>query len=193
MFSDKIDMSSCYPSNVNYKMTSILFSEQTKVFTMAMSDLLLRVAIIEKNERGQEVELVRKTMQFKPQVRSWYSTRMNGVNFLLKTQTFLNLNDTFFKFVDDFVGSMCTNQRTSFWNQRIRSSKSIWIIFDGWRSQKRCLVGTRKNSWTLSPQRQCKYTKHFIIISSYSSFQLRLLSSQFKLCTYPQWESLALF
>lgn len=34
---------------------------------MAMSDLLLRVAIIEKNERGQEVELVRKTMQFKPQ------------------------------------------------------------------------------------------------------------------------------
>ena len=35
---------------------------------MAMSDLLLRVAIIEKNERGQEVELVRKTMQFKPQV-----------------------------------------------------------------------------------------------------------------------------
>ena len=36
---------------------------------MAMSDLLLRVAIIEKNDRGQEVELVRKTMQFKPQVR----------------------------------------------------------------------------------------------------------------------------
>ena len=39
------------------------------VQTMAMSDLLLRVAIIEKNERGQEVELVRKTMQFKPQVK----------------------------------------------------------------------------------------------------------------------------
>jgi hypothetical protein len=37
------------------------------VQTMAMSDLLLCVAIIEKNERGQEVELVRKTMQFKPQ------------------------------------------------------------------------------------------------------------------------------
>jgi hypothetical protein len=35
---------------------------------MAMNDLLLRVAIIEKNDRGQEVELVRKTMQFNPQV-----------------------------------------------------------------------------------------------------------------------------
>ena len=31
--------------------------------------LLLRIAVIEKNERNQEVELVRKTMQFEPQVR----------------------------------------------------------------------------------------------------------------------------
>lgn len=33
-----------------------------------MSDLRLRISIIEKNERGQEVELVRKVIQFKPQV-----------------------------------------------------------------------------------------------------------------------------
>lgn len=32
-----------------------------------MADLRLRVSIVEKNERGQEVELVRKTIQFKPQ------------------------------------------------------------------------------------------------------------------------------
>ena len=55
-------------------LTLFLFSEETKVFIMAMSDLLLRVAIIEKNERGQEVELVRKTMQFKPQVRKLFTS-----------------------------------------------------------------------------------------------------------------------
>lgn len=33
-----------------------------------MSDLRLRISIIEKNERGQEVELVKKVIQFKPQV-----------------------------------------------------------------------------------------------------------------------------
>jgi len=32
-----------------------------------MSDLRLRISIIEKNERGQEVELVKKVIQFKPQ------------------------------------------------------------------------------------------------------------------------------
>ena len=34
-----------------------------------MADLRLRISIVEKNERGQEVELVRKTIQFNPQVR----------------------------------------------------------------------------------------------------------------------------
>ena len=33
-----------------------------------MADLRLRISIVEKNERGQEVELVRKTIQFNPQV-----------------------------------------------------------------------------------------------------------------------------
>ncbi|QQP52775.1 Uncharacterized protein FKW44_005022, partial [Caligus rogercresseyi] len=31
-----------------------------------MTDLRLRISIIEKNDRGSEVELVRKTLQFKP-------------------------------------------------------------------------------------------------------------------------------
>ena len=35
-----------------------------------MSQLTLRFSVVEKNERGQEVELVRKALQFKPQVRS---------------------------------------------------------------------------------------------------------------------------
>ena len=34
-----------------------------------MSQLTLRFSVVEKNERGQEVELVRKALQFKPQVR----------------------------------------------------------------------------------------------------------------------------
>ena len=34
-----------------------------------MSQLTLRFSVVEKNERGQEVELVRKTIQFNPQVR----------------------------------------------------------------------------------------------------------------------------
>jgi hypothetical protein len=33
-----------------------------------MSQLTLRFSVMEKNERGQEVELVRKALQFKPQV-----------------------------------------------------------------------------------------------------------------------------
>ena len=33
-----------------------------------MSQLTLRFSVVEKNERGQEVELVRKALQFKPQV-----------------------------------------------------------------------------------------------------------------------------
>jgi hypothetical protein len=33
-----------------------------------MADLRLRISIVEKNDRGQEVELVRKTIQFNPQV-----------------------------------------------------------------------------------------------------------------------------
>lgn len=33
-----------------------------------MSDLRLRISIVEKNDRGQEVELVRKTIQFGAQV-----------------------------------------------------------------------------------------------------------------------------
>ena len=33
-----------------------------------MANLKLKVSIKEKNERGQEVELVCKTIQFKPQV-----------------------------------------------------------------------------------------------------------------------------
>ena len=32
-----------------------------------MADLRLRISIVEKNDRGQEVELVRKTIQFNPQ------------------------------------------------------------------------------------------------------------------------------
>ena len=35
---------------------------------MAMSQLTLRFSVVERNERGQEVELVRKALQFKPQV-----------------------------------------------------------------------------------------------------------------------------
>ena len=35
-----------------------------------MSQLTLRFSVVEKNERGQEVELVRKALQFKPQVRN---------------------------------------------------------------------------------------------------------------------------
>ena len=37
-----------------------------------MADLKLKVSIKEKNERGQEVELVCKTIQFKPQVSAIY-------------------------------------------------------------------------------------------------------------------------
>ena len=33
-----------------------------------MSQLTLRFSVVEKNDRGQEVELVRKALQFKPQV-----------------------------------------------------------------------------------------------------------------------------
>ena len=33
-----------------------------------MSQLTLRFSVVERNERGQEVELVRKALQFKPQV-----------------------------------------------------------------------------------------------------------------------------
>ncbi len=33
-----------------------------------MADLRLRISIVEKNDRGQEVELVRKAIQFNPQV-----------------------------------------------------------------------------------------------------------------------------
>ena len=35
-----------------------------------MSQLTLRFSVVEKNDRGQEVELVRKALQFKPQVRA---------------------------------------------------------------------------------------------------------------------------
>ena len=38
-----------------------------------MSQLTLRFSVVEKNERGQEVELVRKALQFKPQVRNSFS------------------------------------------------------------------------------------------------------------------------
>ena len=34
-----------------------------------MAQLTLRFSVVEKNDRGQEVELVRKALQFKPQVR----------------------------------------------------------------------------------------------------------------------------
>ena len=129
---------------------------------MAMSDLLLRIAIIEKNERGQEVELVRKTMQFKPQVslflliiRTRFSTS-NRTKFILEINFHVSIS------IDDCIGSMCTNKRTSLRNQRIRSSQSIWIISYGWRSKKRCLVGAWKNSGTLSPTGQRKYSKIFI-------------------------------
>ena len=37
-----------------------------------MAQLTLRFSVVEKNERGQEVELVRKALQFKPQVRNSY-------------------------------------------------------------------------------------------------------------------------
>ena len=33
-----------------------------------MSQLTLRFSVVERNDRGQEVELVRKALQFKPQV-----------------------------------------------------------------------------------------------------------------------------
>ena len=35
-----------------------------------MSQLTLRFSVVERNDRGQEVELVRKALQFKPQVSS---------------------------------------------------------------------------------------------------------------------------
>ena len=35
---------------------------------MRMAALTLRFSVVEKNDRGQEVELVRKALQFKPQV-----------------------------------------------------------------------------------------------------------------------------
>ena len=38
-----------------------------------MSQLTLRFSVVEKNERGQEVELVRKALQFKPQVSQYLS------------------------------------------------------------------------------------------------------------------------
>ena len=46
-----------------------------------MSQLTLRFSVVEKNERGQEVELVRKALQFKPQVRnsSYVSTNSRGI------------------------------------------------------------------------------------------------------------------
>lgn len=37
---------------------------------LKMSQLTLRFSVVEKNDRGQEVELVRKALQFKPQVRN---------------------------------------------------------------------------------------------------------------------------
>ena len=37
-----------------------------------MSQLTLRFSVVEKNDRGQEVELVRKALQFKPQVRNTF-------------------------------------------------------------------------------------------------------------------------
>ena len=39
-----------------------------------MSQLTLRFSVVEKNDRGQEVELVRKALQFKPQVRNTFSS-----------------------------------------------------------------------------------------------------------------------
>ena len=51
-----------------------------------MADLRLRISIVEKNERGQEVELVRKTIQFNPQVRQPTQLERSGkriVNFTL--------------------------------------------------------------------------------------------------------------
>ena len=39
-----------------------------------MSQLTLRFSVVERNDRGQEVELVRKALQFKPQVSSLPST-----------------------------------------------------------------------------------------------------------------------
>ena len=56
---------------------------------MAMSDLLLRVAIIEKNDRGQEVELVRKTMQFKPQVSLVSCTSLSLILFLIEPRVLI--------------------------------------------------------------------------------------------------------
>jgi hypothetical protein len=43
-----------------------------------MSQLTLRFSVVEKNERGQEVELVRKALQFKPQVISLSGRHFNS-------------------------------------------------------------------------------------------------------------------
>ena len=37
-----------------------------------MANLALRISIVEKNDRNQEVELVRKLIQFSPQVKFLY-------------------------------------------------------------------------------------------------------------------------
>lgn len=37
-----------------------------------MASILLKVSVKEKNTSGQEVELVCKTIQFKPQVRTYF-------------------------------------------------------------------------------------------------------------------------
>jgi len=46
-----------------------------------MADLRLRISIIEKNEKGQEVELVRKVIQFKPQVSHFYYFLLGKLKF----------------------------------------------------------------------------------------------------------------
>ena len=38
-----------------------------------MASILLKVSVKEKNTSGQEVELVCKTIQFKPQVRAYFN------------------------------------------------------------------------------------------------------------------------
>ena len=44
-------------------------------------NISLRFSVVERNERGQEVELVRKALQFNPQVGTGANFAMNTINF----------------------------------------------------------------------------------------------------------------
>ena len=52
-----------------------------------MAQLTLRFRVVERNERGQEVELVRKALQFNPQVQP--SLTSNYSKFYVKLKSYM--------------------------------------------------------------------------------------------------------